>query len=122
VTNHKSFGKTLVRFQPGCFSAGAEDTLAGGFKQIDNPRRKNVIRPHDGEVDRLPSREIQQLIQFRDFDVDVPAELSGPRIPGRDKNLFDSRRLTKLPGKRVFAAATADHQNVHEEFFTAWTA
>ncbi len=122
MTNHKSFGKTLGRFQPRRFLAGAEDTQAGGLKQIDNPGSENVIRTHDGEIDRLPAREDQQLIEFREFEVDVTTQLSGPRISGRDKNLLDSGRLTKLPGKRVFTAATADHQNVHEEPFTAWTA
>ena len=73
-------------------------------------------------LDDVVSRALDHAAADHAVDVDVPAELSGPGIPGRDKNLFNSRRLTKLPGKSVFAAATADHQNVHEEFFTAWTA
>ena len=75
MTNHKSFGKTLGRFQPGRFFAGAKDAQAGVLKQIDNPGSKNVIRTHDGEIDRLPPREVQQLIEFREFDVDVTTQL-----------------------------------------------
>jgi hypothetical protein len=97
--------------------AGAEDAQPGILKQIDNPGRQNIVRTHHGKVDRFPLREIEQLIEFSQLNLDISAELRGPRVSGCDEYLPDAGRLTKLPGKSVFTSATADHQDIHDALY-----
>jgi hypothetical protein len=54
------------------------------------------------------------LIEFRELNLNIPADLGGSGVSRGDEHLPDARRLAKLPGKSVFTPATADHQDFHD--------
>ena len=83
------------------------------FEVINDSRRERIIRPDDGEIDRVLSRKICQRRQIARLDRDVLADLSRARLPRRAENPVDAGGLLQFPGERMFAAAAADDENSH---------
>ncbi len=70
---------------------------------------------HDGEPDVLTRREFDQGLDGVGGDVDI-AYLGlerGARIAWGDEHLMNPGRLRAFPRQRMFAAATADDENLH---------
>ena len=68
-----------------------------------------TVRSIDSRCAKLSSRSISELYR------DVPPDVRGSGVSGRDEDLLDSGRLTNFPGQRMFTAAAADHQNFHDQ-------
>jgi hypothetical protein len=104
-----------------CLSARAKDSQASILEQINNARRKNVIRTYYREIDRLLLCEAKKQLNLRKLHRNVPADVRGSGVSRCDEDLIDPGRLTNFPSERMFTAAAADHQNFHTSYRTEGT-
>ena len=84
-------------------------------EQIDDSRRKRIIRANHCQIHTIFSCEPDESFQISDRDRNIFRDFACPAISGRAKNPVRMRRLPQLPCKRVFAATAANDENLHQE-------
>jgi len=114
VALHEGLGKSLGALELCRRLRGAKDAQALGAKDIDDARRQRPLGADHGQGDALLLRPARELGRVADRHVLQRWVERGAAVARRHINLRHARRLLELPGQRVFAPATADHQ--HLEF------
>jgi hypothetical protein len=106
-------GEAFRAFQPRRRLAGSE---------TENPRRREVVRdardqgrlgPDDDETDRVRPTEVDDCAVVADVERDVLGDRRAARIPRRDVEFAQQRRLRDRQRESVFACAGAENQDVH---------
>jgi cytochrome c553 len=81
------------------------------FAEFSAARHAEIL--DDGQTDLILLGKTDQTLKVVCRNINIFSVLRGSRIPWRDEYAFGTRTLCELPGKRMFAATAADHQNVH---------
>ncbi len=103
----------LAPFELGCRLAGAENAQFLGLERVDNAERERLFGPDDREADIVLLGELDEARKIGRADVDVLGHARRARVARRDEDAVDVRTLPKLPGQRMLAPATTDHQELH---------
>ena len=83
-------------------------------QHVRDPGCQRGFRPDYDEIDFRAldkCNDCSAVVDVQPFD--AARDLGDPGISGRAVKCLDLRRLEQLPGKRVFAAASAQDENVH---------
>ena len=114
----ENFGRFKLR-RLLCWPPGAE---TGGLELIDDAHCEWVVRADDGEVGLVVAGEREQCRQILRADADALDRRAVGRerlaadtgIAGGAPHLLGTGGLCQFPNQGVFAAASADHQNLHQ--------
>ena len=117
---HEGLGKGLGALQLRCRSGRAEDAQTMGPKLIHHAGRQRAFGADHGQANFFVGSPGPQGLDVGDghiFQVRVERRAA---IAGRDIDLLHPGRLRQLPGQRMFAAAAANHQDIHASTPSIW--
>ena len=100
-------------------SGGARGAEAGATRcgePIDDARDERTLGSHDGQIDALTLGEAQQApgVGRRDIDVEDFRFERRACVPRGDEYPIHAPRLRAFPCERMFTAAAADDQDLHQ--------
>jgi hypothetical protein len=115
VAFEEILGKRLRPFQARRGPGGTKARATCGGEAIDDAGDQRTFGTYDGECDFLARRKLEQGLDIvgRDVDIAYLGLERRARVPRSDEHVVNARRMRALPRQRVFAAATADDQNLH---------
>ncbi len=90
-----------------------EDTHSARLEQIDDAGSQRRFGSDHGQIDLLTCGKSGERARIGDRHVHHVALARGTGVAGCDEHLLDVGALRDLPGKRVFAAASADDEYLH---------
>ena len=113
MAHHERLGEILGAFELCGGACRPENGQAAGTEGIDDPGGQRCLWPDDGQRDPLSLHEVSERRGITDRDVGGVRHQRRAAVARRDVHVLNLRRLEKLPGEGVFAAARADDEQFH---------